>query len=233
MLLMLLAGIWALIGVVGPAEAMAPVSITSQSIPRTDTGSVQILDAGNGRTTTKINGQLIPASTNKAAASFPFNGFRFEAPFVCQDDNIGGGYYYPTIGAGNYLEYNASPVTLANDQGETYPNCSVYPQNRTLHYYLYNDPNFAGCWKLDGAWDTDGPWSYWVVVSLSINVYPSYCSVGAQSRANAVSTGTAAALGLLVYGPTNNGDNCIQNKWYQDVYSMAGDCETNRLDWMY
>lgn len=218
---------------IGPAKAVAPISVTSKAgrLPLIHTATQEGDAAGNVKA--YIDGKMVPTGAASSLASFPFNGFKFGGTYVCQDDNIGGGVYYPTVQAGNFLEAGQSPIVLANDNGETTKDCVNYTDEQTMHYSLYNTSGTNACWKTTGAWTIQNGWNIWFHMDAMINVNPLFCGNTAQHRANTVSRVTGAALGLVNYGPTGNGDNCIMNSWYIDVYSYAGTCETGRLGWLY
>lgn len=218
---------------VGPAEAVAPVSVTSKPVallPLVHTATSEGDLVGNVKTV--VDGKLVPTGVASALASFPFNGFKYNQTYICQDDHIGGGVYYPTIAAGNAAEAGESPIVLANDNNETLPDCQNYTDAQTLEYHLYNTA-VQSCWKVTGTWSTINTWHIWTHSEAAINVYPSFCGDTAQHRASSVSRVTGAVLGLIAYGPTGNGDNCIMNAWYVDVYYYMGTCETGRAGWLY
>lgn len=222
-------GLYAVPAQAAPAPAEAVVAL----LPLVHSTVSEGDNAGNVKTYT--DSQLVPTGVASTMASFPFNGWKFRGLWICQDDNIGGGAYYPTITAGNQYELGASPVTFANDQNETTRDCVRYTDAQTVHYSLYNGGVAAGnsCWKTSGTWVTENTWKLWTHVDAQINTYPEFCGNNAQRRANSVSRVTGAVLGLIAYGPTGNDDNCIMNSWYQNVYYYAGACEQGRVGWLY
>lgn len=207
--------------------------------PTTDTHSAQIGSVHttemvygiNGQLTSeKIDGVLVPARAQ--AHSTNYNGYQFATPYICQDDNIGAGYYYPTIGAGNYFEYGDSNVVLASDRGETYADCLYYSDTQTIHYYLYNDPNGpSNCYSITGSYAQQATYKQRTYTILSINTTP-VCNDGtAQLRANNVSRGTGQALGLADYNDSAE-RGCVQNNYMRYYYDFASSCDTGRLHWV-
>lgn len=213
-----------------PATAAAP---TQTTVTQTAATKQTILVTGDGAgriTSVKIDGQQVPLQQASYAI---YNFYRFAGTYICQNDNIGGGYYWPTIGVGNYFEYGASPIVLANDNGETAAHCTSYPFHQRINYGLFSAPPSGGCYFWSGTSILQNGYRYWAEddnINAQLN---SQCDVyGAQFRANLLSRVTGQMMGLNTYSVSTE-TGCVMNYYWAYSYDYAASCDTNRLNGIY
>lgn len=205
------------------AETVAAVQIEPVAllplVHRTETVGY----ADGSTSTTMIDGKMIPTGALGSPQPRPWylNGFRFNGLYVCQDNNIG--TTFPLQTAGNYHEYNASPIIISMEGTEAAAGCAGYDDSQIIHYSMYHS-SVEVCWKIYGAWTQPGDgYNHWFHVDAQINGTHAWCSDTDQVRANTPSRLTGAVIGLTSYQNADTGYVMNKTRMFEYWYAGIGD----------
>jgi hypothetical protein len=205
-----------LIVAVGPAEAVAPVSVTSQAIMPQAPVAAQTAQS----CTWEPDGKC-----------YWYSGYHFgtgNAVALCAQNNIG--VYWNIVTADNAFEIPA--ISIDNRQINVNTSCSAsgYAVNRIYTLTTYSD-NDGACAKVTGD-NNGGQWTQNVVIWMNLTA-PSSCNNTLQHRNNTISNAIGLVLGLVPFTSSTNLTAAVMNRYFANSYNYAGYDDRNALYWIY